>query len=571
MDKKKKNGITRESMKALMGVLIVLLIGGGVWYYLQQFMGAGADIVFVNLTKAEVIEADGSRTSCEINENQEIVGAQVGETYELTGTLPDGGQGEGISLYYMATSNEIQIAVDGTVIYQGKNWQEEGSWETSEAYIDLPDNYVGKTITVQYRYEDDADGFYTPLLRIHDRNQEFKDSYSYANYYGIRAGMYAVLFVLVCGILVMGMGLLKTNCTLIFLALSLFCLMLIQLGRGFGNLYMPEHVVEFLLSRFAAFLPVVFAMTYLILNIRRDYLKRFGRATLGSILVFGVAYLISMLAGTKLCMVVNGIFGELVYGEYNALLYWVTVYVVVVEFVLAAYDMIRAFAREQMQRQTLVMKNDMIWDSFHVLERNAREMGSLRHEMKHQISMMNLLYEQKDMEKLGEYLKELTQGEQELATVQFTKHFVLNVILQNYVMRAKEQNVNFETRILVPETLDIEDSDLSSMLMNMLDNAMEACAKMEDAKQRYIRLKIELKDNYLGIYCENSYRTKIEENSEAKIMTNKKEKLYHGYGIKHMESIAKKYGSILDISYTDSVFYVQTALRMRDIVQMHHD
>ena len=48
--------------------------------------------------------------------------------------------------------------------------------------------------------------------------------------------------------------------------------------------------------------------------------------------------------------------------------------------------------------------------------------------------------------------------------------------------------------------------------------------------------------------------------SNNDLKTTKKDKLNHGFGLKQMERVARKYNSLLDINMSDGTFTVQTSL-----------
>ena len=151
-----------------------------------------------------------------------------------------------------------------------------------------------------------------------------------------------------------------------------------------------------------------------------------------------------------------------------------------------------------------------------------------------------------------------------MARMRFTGNFLLNAILQSYAARAVESHIRFEAKAAVPEELEIADSDLSSLLMNMLDNAFAGCGKVDGSAERYVSVNISKKGNYLAVRCENPYVGEFRKDMDGKLLTSKGDTFAHGYGIRLMEAVAKKYNGILDISSSGGIFRIQTALRLKD-------
>ncbi|MDU5261361.1 MAG: GHKL domain-containing protein, partial [Clostridium celatum] len=78
-----------------------------------------------------------------------------------------------------------------------------------------------------------------------------------------------------------------------------------------------------------------------------------------------------------------------------------------------------------------------------------------------------------------------------------------------------------------------------------LDNAIESVKKISDSKKRLIHLSVSKKKNFLKIRVENYYEGKITLKNGLPI-TTKENKRFHGYGLKSITSIIRKYkGSVI--------------------------
>lgn len=86
--------------------------------------------------------------------------------------------------------------------------------------------------------------------------------------------------------------------------------------------------------------------------------------------------------------------------------------------------------------------------------------------------------------------------------------------------------------------------DISSIFSNIIDNAIQACKKVED--NRYISIRGTVVKSYYVIRCENSKNNKIKLN-DKKIVTTKKDKFLHGIGLKSVKSSLDKYNGDLEI------------------------
>ncbi len=120
-----------------------------------------------------------------------------------------------------------------------------------------------------------------------------------------------------------------------------------------------------------------------------------------------------------------------------------------------------------------------------------------------------------------------------------------------YKMPKLDKINNLSISISVPNQLIIDEIDLCVIIGNAIDNAVEACDKIENSQDKYIKIKIQQLHNYLSMLFENSY---IETNT--KLITSKKDKYLHGYGLNNMKLLCKKHNGDLVTKQSKNIFAV---------------
>ncbi len=128
--------------------------------------------------------------------------------------------------------------------------------------------------------------------------------------------------------------------------------------------------------------------------------------------------------------------------------------------------------------------------------------------------------------------------------------------LINYKMDlAEKHNINSEVYLAIPHKLNINPFDLSIVIGNLLDNAIEAALKSEN---KFINISVELDRNVLYISISNSYDGKL------KLTNNKlettKDNENHGVGISSVQKSIEKYNGTMNIHYDGQVFYVDALM-----------
>ncbi|MBC5647681.1 sensor histidine kinase [Christensenella tenuis] len=553
-----------KKKKIFWGTVVFIIICAGVMGFLSVFTHAEAEQSYVVWNEVYILEEDGTKLPQPVDEYGNIEGLENGKTYVMSAPLE--GEIRDAKLHLLTTESEVTFWLNGEQIYS----ESVSGGRTAEIKILLPENYTGQILTMQYRFTGEGMEYVTPVPFINSTWNEDVQTYAYGNYYGILAGVYGCIVVVTSGLFLFSLFMSRKDITPLLLAIAALILLFHRMAFGMGVFFLPENMVSVLTEPVFQFLPVILIVAYFLLNRRRGFWKYFGRVSACAGIVLAVAYLISFAGGTYLANFINNeIEGFLTAGVYSGLLYWITAYLLFVSIAISAYNIIRSIAEDRSEREALMMKNELLAGSYRAIKQNTHQVAALRHEIKNHIAAMNFLLQEGNIAELKEYLQDLNQQETDMTRIHFTENFIVNAILQNYATRAAEEAICFEAEACVPENMEIASSDLSSLLMNMLDNAEESCIKMSDRKRRYIRLRIAKKGEFLTVCCENPYNGELSRNEKGRLLTKKQNSVAHGYGIRIMEEIAKKYGSSLEIDTDGGVFRVQTALQLKSAEETH--
>lgn len=176
-----------------------------------------------------------------------------------------------------------------------------------------------------------------------------------------------------------------------------------------------------------------------------------------------------------------------------------------------------------------------------VQQQNSENMKKLRHDMKNHLSNIRTLIERGEPENAAALLDQTAESVNIASTeVVDTGNSFADVILLSKAALCREKNIDFTYSVQSLKEIDLDVIDLSSLLSNLLDNAIEAA---EQTESPFVRLTIMKYNAYYTICVENSYKGKeyVKEFAGTLIST-KPEKALHGYGTQIISDIAQKYG-----------------------------
>lgn len=130
----------------------------------------------------------------------------------------------------------------------------------------------------------------------------------------------------------------------------------------------------------------------------------------------------------------------------------------------------------------------------------------------------------------------------------------VGAILQHYAQQANDLTVPLDLSVWVPQTLNINILDLSIIIGNTFENALEACLALP-AQHRKISLEISVHNNLLLYEMSNPYI----EGGKHRLHSGHS---FHGYGIQNVQSVVDKYGGTLDIKQEGGMFRITLYLNL---------
>ena len=160
-----------------------------------------------------------------------------------------------------------------------------------------------------------------------------------------------------------------------------------------------------------------------------------------------------------------------------------------------------------------------------------------KHDMVNHIGVLRELVNQKKTETAKEYIDTIWNIQNEFDLKIHTGDSFLDVIMNYYLYLADKGNIEFIVSGKLTETMDLEMFDITTLMGNILQNAMEATIKAVVPK---IRVELVEHKKEIFIVVSNSIVKKIDTKTDF-FMTSKKDKMNHGFGLKNIVTTVEKY------------------------------
>ena len=104
--------------------------------------------------------------------------------------------------------------------------------------------------------------------------------------------------------------------------------------------------------------------------------------------------------------------------------------------------------------------------------------------MRHHITVLQGLCREGDLEEARTYMETLSRRPELSRSSGCTVHPAVDAVLTAMLARGAEAGVRSEVKVELPPKLSIPDSDLCPLLMNLLENALEANEKAPEGADK---------------------------------------------------------------------------------------
>jgi len=187
------------------------------------------------------------------------------------------------------------------------------------------------------------------------------------------------------------------------------------------------------------------------------------------------------------------------------------------------------------------------------------EIRKLSHDMKHYLTGIWGFLKENQYSEAVSSLEQISTKLQNALGGYDTGHSAIDAILHIKKRQMDDLNIQFDSSVILPERLTLDALDLCVVLGNGLDNAIEACERIEDVQRRFIWLNMHMRSQYISICIENAI---AQSGIPATFpQTSKQDPLNHGFGLESIRTIADKYDGDVNMSHADDVFQLAVLLK----------
>ncbi len=196
-------------------------------------------------------------------------------------------------------------------------------------------------------------------------------------------------------------------------------------------------------------------------------------------------------------------------------------------------------------------------DNYRSLKISYQEMKKLKHDFKNELDTLNQLISEQKYEIAEAHLSELSSFVDKSAAVCYTGNEAVDSLINIKMKTAKQYNIKVIIKIKIQTSLNANSMELCRIFGNALDNAIEACCKINNDIQKFICISIKEIDENMLVEISNT----AAEVDITNLISTKPEKGLHGYGIHSIQSSADRIGGTLHFKYDNGVFVMRLLIK----------
>lgn len=244
-------------------------------------------------------------------------------------------------------------------------------------------------------------------------------------------------------------------------------------------------------------------------------------------------------------------------GEMQGLSFYLTmtgskVFAILFAFALRRYRHTTKQTEDLPDSESLLLRQhmEMQQESMSALEQNYRMQRKSAHEFEHHLQVLRDLLEQGETETAYNYLTQLKRNRSIHVMSVSSNHPVVDVILNQKHQTARQNEIKMQIQVSDLSAVQIPSDALVVLLTNLLDNAIEACRRIDGYREIFCTI---LYDDGLYISIRNtSLPVSI---VDGKIPTSKQNSLSHGYGLLSVSYMLDKLGAEYTFGYDEGWFH----------------
>ena len=218
--------------------------------------------------------------------------------------------------------------------------------------------------------------------------------------------------------------------------------------------------------------------------------------------------------------------------------------------ILVGYIYIKLADDQQIRRKNIVYEQQLELCERHQEETEMAmlQIRDVKHNMRNNLISLLAYAEKGECEKIVAFINDIMEdGKLKAPIVITTGNIVADSLVEYWRRTAENKRIKFQSELSIPMEMPFKGADISLVLGNLLENAVEGAEKAK--KRKYIKLGIKYNRENLLIVIENSYGGTLKK-IKNELKTTKADAANHGIGLASVRRVVRKYQGVMFVDDT---------------------
>lgn len=194
----------------------------------------------------------------------------------------------------------------------------------------------------------------------------------------------------------------------------------------------------------------------------------------------------------------------------------------------------------------------------YIIEMNTK-VRSIKHDMENHIKAITAMLKAERYNEALDYIESIDDSINGVKKYIDTGNFELDAVINQKIDMAKKQQIDVDCNMKLPRNLDIAPMDVVVIVGNLFDNAIKGVLDVYD-DTRKIKFDMIYSKNVLMLDISNNCGDTVKVENNQIPQTNKKDKEFHGIGLRNVKRTVEKYNGEMQIDVKDKIFMVKISL-----------
>ncbi|MBD5080590.1 MAG: GHKL domain-containing protein [Ruminococcaceae bacterium] len=224
------------------------------------------------------------------------------------------------------------------------------------------------------------------------------------------------------------------------------------------------------------------------------------------------------------------------------------------------FDKVALLYRDKQESMLIKQQNEYYVNQLAVIEDLHETSKEMKHNIKnHLIAILSYIENNKNDE-AKKYISDIIDFYQNKNEIVHTGYPQIDSLLNYKLSPAVENDTEINVTASLPSDLIFSSFDLTVILGNLIDNALEAVSCVRE--NRFIDLKLSYSKGMMIVKISNPYENDIKTENGIPV-TSKNDKENHGLGLKSVNEVLKRYDGMTEIETEKNIFTITAVLYLK--------